>query len=229
MEAFELAVELGSDGLEMDVHVTADGVPVIIHDPTTGRTTDRNLRVAGSPAGELAGLDAGHHFGGPDHRWRGRGLTIPSLAAVLERFPGVAILLELKSRAGQAQVRSVLDRYAAHRHVAVASSEHRALDSFRDGVYRRAASRREIGRWFLGSMTGLGSGARGYDFLSIPRRKALLHLTAPRALAAARRQGLPIHVWTIDDAAVALRLWAGGTTGIITNTPGSMVGHRPAW
>ncbi|HEY7878686.1 MAG TPA: glycerophosphodiester phosphodiesterase family protein, partial [Gemmatimonadaceae bacterium] len=44
--AFERAIADGAEGLELDVHVTADDVPVVIHDPTVDRTTDRAGAVA---------------------------------------------------------------------------------------------------------------------------------------------------------------------------------------
>ncbi|RSL29882.1 glycerophosphodiester phosphodiesterase [Salibacterium salarium] len=64
MAAFELALnEPKIDGLELDVHLTKDGVPVVIHDHTVDRTTDGHGLVKNFTAEELKELDAGSWFG----------------------------------------------------------------------------------------------------------------------------------------------------------------------
>jgi glycerophosphoryl diester phosphodiesterase len=218
----------------MDVRVSADGVPLIIHDPSTGRIGNVDLPVETSTSAALRDIDAGYRFtadGEQAYPWRDRGVVLPTLSQVLERFAAVPILLELKSSRGQEQVRLVLDRFGARRHVVVASSLHGALRAFRDGVYRRSASRREIAWWYLLSVAGLSPGRPGYAMLSMPRRKGNLELVAPRRLALAARSGIPVHVWTIDEPGTATRLWRDGATGIITNLPAVMVplcpGTRP--
>lgn len=231
MEAFELALDHGADALEMDVQVSADGVPFIVHDPSTGRMGDVDVPVEASTAAVLREIDAGYGFtedGGQTYPWRGQGITLPVLSRVLERFAEVPILLELKSPRGQEEVRRVLDRHAAQRHVVVASTLHGALRVFRDGVYRRAASRREIAWWYLLSLAGLSPGGRGFAMLSMPQRKGNLELVAPRRLALAAESGIPVHVWTVDAPDTATRLWRDGVTGIITNVPAVMAPLRPS-
>ena len=62
LAAFENGMALGSDGFECDVHLSRDGVPVVIHDPTLDRTTDATGAVGHRTADELAAVDAGYHF-----------------------------------------------------------------------------------------------------------------------------------------------------------------------
>lgn len=229
LEAFELALDQGADALEMDVRVSADGVPFIVHDPSTGRTGNVDVPVEASDATTLQVIDAGYGFsldGGQTYPWRGRGLTLPTLSEVLQRFDQVPILLEIKSPKGQEDVRRVLDRHGAQQHVVVASALHAALRVFRDGVYHRSASRREIAWWYFLSLAGIARRRREYTLLSIPRRKGKLELVAPRHLASAGRSGIPVHVWTIDDPGTASRLWRNGVMGIITNVPAVMAQLR---
>jgi glycerophosphoryl diester phosphodiesterase len=89
MEAFRLAVEAGADAIECDVHLLADGGLAVIHDETIERTTDGRGRVAPLSADDLARLDAGARFPGPDGSfpYRGRGLTVPTLVEVVEWLP----------------------------------------------------------------------------------------------------------------------------------------------
>src|SRR5262245_19201998 len=86
LAAFDHAVALGVDGLECDVHLSRDGVPVVIHDATLDRTTDASGLVSARPAAELAAIDAAARFeeaaGAP---FRGRGIGVPRLSEVLDR------------------------------------------------------------------------------------------------------------------------------------------------
>src|SRR5262245_51004426 len=82
LASFDHAIALGVDALECDVHLSADGEPVVIHDATLDRTTDASGPVADRRADDLAGLDAGFHFAAADgFPYRGRGLGVPRLAS----------------------------------------------------------------------------------------------------------------------------------------------------
>lgn len=92
LSAFRLAFAQGADGIEADFRLSSDGEIVCIHDAMTGRTAERNLRVASHSLAELRGLD----FGG----WRGpkwQGERIPTLAEVLAILPtGKKFFIEIK-------------------------------------------------------------------------------------------------------------------------------------
>jgi glycerophosphoryl diester phosphodiesterase len=93
MAAFERAVELGADALELDLHLTRDNELVVIHDDTLDRTTDGSGPVHERSLGELMRLDAGRLFGEGF-----AGQRIPRLAEVLDRFAGrVPLALEIKA------------------------------------------------------------------------------------------------------------------------------------
>lgn len=62
MAAFKAALELGADGIELDVQMTRDGELVIIHDETVNRTTNGEGAIMGMTAKEVASLDAGSWF-----------------------------------------------------------------------------------------------------------------------------------------------------------------------
>jgi len=93
LAAFEKAIELGADGIEFDVHLSADGVPVVIHDFTVNGTTNGSGRVASLTLVQLKQLDAGSYF---DPAFAGE--RIPTLAEVLEAVGSRLLLnIELKS------------------------------------------------------------------------------------------------------------------------------------
>jgi glycerophosphoryl diester phosphodiesterase len=114
MEAYRLAVEAGTDALELDVHLTRDGQMALIHDDTLDRTTDGTGSVAGFTLAELRGLDAGARFTATDGSlpFAGQGLQIPTLPEVLEWLPeDVGLVVEIKARAA---VRPVVEALRDH-------------------------------------------------------------------------------------------------------------------
>ena len=225
LAAFQRAAELGVDGFEFDVRVTADGVAVVIHDPTLDRTTGRADLVATTPLARLREADAGARFtadGGRSYPWRGRGVVIPTLDEVLDAFPATPLIIELKVSEAQAAVSDALVRHDATARCIVAASAHAALALFHGPPFLRGASRRDIARLWLGSHVGLASAARDCRCFAVPVRHGNIHVTTDRFLAAARRLGRPVHVWTVDDPTEAADLWARGVSGILTNAPGAM-------
>ena len=95
-EAYRLAVEMGADAIELDVHLTADGQLALIHDETLDRTTDRGGVVAELTMDAIREADAGY----PMEAFRGRGLQVPTLPEVLEWLPaGTGLAVELKAMA----------------------------------------------------------------------------------------------------------------------------------
>lgn len=121
--AFETALAKGADVLELDVHATADGEIVVIHDATVDRTTNGSGRVDAMTLEEIKSLDAAYWFvpdegtrhGRPNDDYTLRGIatgdvappdgfepndfTIPTLREVLERYPDTFINIEIKNTA----------------------------------------------------------------------------------------------------------------------------------
>ena len=119
----------------MDVHLTADGVPVVMHDATVDRTTDGTGRVGDYHFDELRRLDAGYRWEKPDGPgitpWRGKGLVIPSLEEVFRFFPGIRIVLEIKEKnpALVSAVGKLIHECGRHNLTIVASFYTRALNN----------------------------------------------------------------------------------------------------
>ena len=111
LAAFDLGLTAGADGLELDVHLSADGVPVVHHDATLDRTTSASGPIAARTAKELGDVDAGCHFADGDaFPFRDRGIGVPTLAEVLRRYQDVRIIVEMKvdsTAMGEAMARDV--------------------------------------------------------------------------------------------------------------------------
>src|SRR5882672_6860309 len=94
LASFRRARADGADVFELDVHATADGEIVVLHDPTLERTTDGAGAVSALPFAVVTRLDAGYRFttdAGHTHPFRGRGVRVPRLAELLREFPDVPL------------------------------------------------------------------------------------------------------------------------------------------
>ena len=87
LAAFARGLALGADGLELDVHLSRDGVVVVHHDRRLDRTTNLRGPIADRTAEELARADAGYAFApGAGFPFRGVGVGVPALIDVLGRY-----------------------------------------------------------------------------------------------------------------------------------------------
>jgi glycerophosphoryl diester phosphodiesterase len=229
--AFDHALAQGAEALEFDVRLSADGVPVVFHDPTLDRTTSASGPLRAHTATELAALDAGARFtpdGGATFPFRDRGVAVPTLAAVLERFPDTPLLIELKVEEAGAPSREQISRFGALGRVVVASFLETALMSYGSGPgVRLGASRRGIARHAARAWLRLPPRHDGYSLYAVPDRyKGRVVVPTRRFVRAAHRLGCPVHVWTVNDEAVAEGLWDAGANGMITNFPARLLAAR---
>jgi glycerophosphoryl diester phosphodiesterase len=218
LAAFRRAVEEGFGYLEMDVHASADGVPVVHHDAILDRTTDGSGPIRARPAATLAGV-----------RVRGRE-PLPLLEQVLTELPDTRMTIELKSDAVVEPVLAVLQR---------TDSWHRVcLGSYHDGRLRRA--REAAGPQLCTSMgqgAAVGLRTRAWfdrlpeplrhlpvppvagDLAQLPRRFGGLVVVDAALLRAAHVTGREVHVWTVDRAAEMSALLDLGADGLLSDRP----------
>ena len=137
MEAYRLAVEMGADAIELDVHLTADGKLAVVHDETVERTTDLVGSIASMTLKQLRAADAGYRFEAPDGSlpFRGKGLKVPTLPEVLKWLPdGIGLVVEVKARAATAPTVAALRSSAVRAAGAVSliSFDERVIDEARE-------------------------------------------------------------------------------------------------
>lgn len=228
LSAFEKALRLGVHMLEMDVRATADGVPVVVHDETVDRTTDGSGRVGDFTFRELRSLDAGHRWENGDQPgvapWRSKGLVIPSLEEVFQSFPEARIVLEMKeARHGLVDsVSELIEEYGRSRLTLVASFHTCLLRRFRK---RRPDTATSAGRFevLLFRLAGERGFRRiftpGYEALQVPERSRGIRLVTGGFVRAARREGLSVHVWTVNDPLDIRRFFGMGVEAVITDRP----------
>jgi glycerophosphoryl diester phosphodiesterase len=229
LESFAQAIALGVDALEFDVRLTRDGVPVVLHDATLARTTDRADAIAEISYPELRRVDAGAWFTpdvGATFPYRGRGLTIPALADVLTTFPRVPVLIEVKVDGAGEAIYDVLAKAGALKRTVAASMQGAAVASFRQRGVATGGAAADVLRLLPRAMLGIRPTALPYEALCIPLWYGGLPIPVTALARSARAAGVTTHVWTIDAPETARRLWSAGVQGIITNDPATMIRVR---
>jgi len=229
LPAFDLAVRQGADAIELDVRLTADGVPVVLHDDTLDRTTGGHGPVKALSLAELREVDAGARFtldGGRSFPFRAAEVRIPTLSEVLRGFPRMPLLLDLKEPAVQEAVRRVLLEESAVERCVLASEHHAALQAFRQPPFIVAASGAEIGTLYRAVLLRRVPASVAYRLVSVPVRYRGVPVPTRGFVAAARGLGCPVHVWTVNDPATALTLWGRGVAGMVTNLPAVILEAR---
>jgi glycerophosphoryl diester phosphodiesterase len=225
MAAFEHAVSLGADAIECDVHLSKDGQVVVIHDDTVDRTTDARGAVSTFTAIDLAGLDAAHAFVDPAGRpaFRGSGIGVPRLADLLERFPTVPLVVELKGvdPAIVPPVLEVLRRYRREHDVVLGGFSHAVLTAARTlaAAIATSASRQEVQAAVRRAWFWLSPQSSGYRLFQMPLRYGGRQILRPRIARVLRRAGVPVHAWVVDDPTEMRALVDWGVTGLITDRP----------
>jgi glycerophosphoryl diester phosphodiesterase len=220
--AFERAAEEGADAFELDVRLTADGVPVVHHDQTLDRTTAGTGMLRALRLEQLRLLDAGFRFtgdGGRTHPFRGGEARIPTLQEVLQAFPEVPCMVEIKEPEAQEAVRQVVLEQRAVERCVLASERHEALRVFREPPFATGASGAEIGALYRAVLFRRVPESVPYRCLSVPLRHRGVPVPTRGFVAAARRLGCPVHVWTVNEPATARLLWSRGVAGVVTNYP----------
>lgn len=224
LAAFEHGLSLGADGLELDVHLSRDGVVVVHHDATLDRTTDAAGPIAARSAAELASLDAGYRFSGSpgDFPFRGRGLAVPTLRSVLERHP-VPMIIELKAADPEVARKTVdeIRRVSAIDRVVLGSFDDRVLQAARRYEPRIAtgASQEET-RWALyRSWVGWPLGRTKYREFQVPEQAGRTTIVTPPFVRHAHKADVLVKVWTVDERSDIDRLLDWGVDGIISDRP----------
>ncbi|MBI1951460.1 MAG: glycerophosphoryl diester phosphodiesterase [Acidobacteria bacterium] len=225
LAAFREAIRLGADLIECDVHLSADHVPVIIHDETVERTTSGRGAVASFACSRLRRLDAGAWFSS-----RFRGERIPTLEEALECARGrCGLNIEIKEPSGRRRRAAPAGRAAADpASVALAVSRALKRTGFRDlvivssfsprALHAARASMPHVRLGFLASrsLRGLRAAHRRVGLYAVHPH---VRLAALRRVRLAHRLGLRICFWTVNDVRLMRRLLALGCDGLMTDDP----------
>ena len=204
MAAFQLAMDIHADGIELDVMLSKDGHVVVVHDNTVDRTTNGSGRVKDMTLEELKSLDAGG------------GEKIPTLEEVFDRFGGQCLInIELKNYS------SIFDSLPLD--VAKLVKLHDLSDSVllsSFNAFNLPRVRRRLAGVKLGLITDSGK-ARNWiwRFFHYDSLHPYFSDVDEVLVSALHAKGKQINVWTVDDPDEIRRLASLDVDGIITNDP----------
>lgn len=214
LSGFDRAILLGADGIECDVHLSADGVPVVIHDAAVGRTTDGRGTVESLTARELARLAL-----------RRGGGALPTFDAVVDLLAPTPLLLNVEIKTAQRGRRYPGIEAAVVRSLARAGMTGRAIVSSFEwecvaDVLALARPRAALGLLNRRGLAGAGGTTRalararalGFDGLCLPA-ECLRLLRLDLADRAA------VWVYGVDTRSALRRAFTSGIGAVITDRP----------
>ncbi len=199
--AFQAAIEAGADGIEFDVRLARDGVPVVIHDDTLYRTSRVHGRVAEMSADQLGQYD------------------VPSLVQLFDLFASneLSLYLELKDTQRQLieECCRLVEQYRLKDRTIFACFEHSALQTIKqiDPSFKTAALFQPPAAFILKRARAVGA-----DGIALHHR-----LASTRVVEEANRAGFKVAVWTVDDPAWVKRAQELDVHALITNNPSALI------
>ena len=203
LRAFRQAIADGADGVEFDVHATADGVPVVIHDRDLARTTDGTGRVDQLTLAQVQAADAGE------------GERVPTLAETLDLLAGrLRLYVELKQPGIEGEVLAILGRYPQARWL-VASFDGEILRAV-----RVLAPRAELWPISLLPSEETLAAAREIGATGVSLFGGAVTAEVARRLEA---EDLDLAVWTVNRPEDARQARFLGASALCTDVPAEII------
>ena len=218
MAAFREAIAAGADGIEFDVRLTRDAVPVVIHDSTLRRTTGLSHRIADLTLSELERLDVG----------------VPALEELLTLFESNHLVLNLEMKSDSALDHTALadaccrliNEHSLKERVIVSCFDLAAIKLVKsiDSEIKTAA----LFEPSLSNLSMLSNKRMINQAIAVGASALALHhrLARKELIDKAKLLGWSVAVWTVDDPAWIERARLIGVDALITNNPAAMLAHR---
>jgi glycerophosphoryl diester phosphodiesterase len=216
LTAFQLALAQGADGIELDTHLTKDGVLIVLHDFTVDHTTDGSGYARDMTLVEIKQLDAGYKFGASF-----RGTRIPTLDEVFERVGGKLLInVEIKSEGQETDgveqaVANCIRRHGLQSSIIVSSFNPYALQRLRQILPEVPIGYLYAPDWMFWPEV--------MDTIPHEARHPHFSVIDSAYMKAAREHGWRVNTWTVNDPEEARRLRDLGVDAIITDYPARMI------
>src|SRR6266496_4689150 len=232
--AFDKAVKIGADVLEMDAHITKDGQIVLMHHEKVERTTNGKGLIEDLTVGQLKQLDAAYKWSNDDGKtfpYRGQGIQVPTLEELFQKSPQMRYVIEIKLTQNPIdKPLCILIRKNNMQNKAVIASFHDvAMQNFRKTCPEVAtsASRGEVTKFvLLGKVFLSGLVAPQYQSIQPPYDPAEslnIPVMTRRFIREAHAKNLAVEPWTVDDPALMKQYIEWGVDGIMTDRPDLMI------
>jgi len=212
MRAYRRALSEGADALELDVHLSADGHLVLMHDDSLERTTNATSAVSELTLDQLQTLDAG------------KGEKIPSLDEVFTAFSSTPMIIELKdsSPAAATSLCNMIRQYKRENDTIVGAFDLQPLNTFRAACPEIATgmAQSEVATFMALQLIGLEKlHPSPAVAMQLPPNYKGLSILRPSIISAAHARGLIIQAWTINSHEAINAMFALDVDGIITDYP----------
>ena len=218
LPAFQLAMELGADEVELDVVRCATGEPVVIHNETVDKTTGGSGAVRDKSLDELKELDAGLWFGEIF-----RGTKIPTLDEVFEIVGGrMSVNIEIKGQSVRPDGTEHVVVESVRRH---GMTDRVIVSSFNPWRLRRVrseAAELKIALIFSPRNSMCLRRAWSAPVLKVDGLHPFHSMVDDRFVDRAHQRGRWVYAWTVDDPETMRKLIRTGVDGIVTNNPGTL-------
>ena len=227
MLAYQNAVDLGVDVLEMDIHITKDGELILMHDETVDRTTDGTGEIESMTLTDLKKLDAAYDWSpdeGKTFPYRGQGIQVATLEEIFQAFPEMRMTIEIK-KTNSSMAKPFCDlirEYNMQDKVLVASFHDERLKEFRTECPEVATSsaKNETTVFVLLTKAFLGGFYSPIFYsLQVPEESGGITVMTPAFVRAAHARNLAVEPWTINDEETMRKFIEWGVDGIITDRP----------
>ncbi len=228
LAAIQTAVEKYQvDLVEIDLRLTREGIPVLLHDPTLDRTTNGKGPVSERSLVELKRLDAGFWFDPEkkgDFHYRGKGVTIPTLEEVLAQFPDRVFCLEIKEKQVEIveRVLAVIQKIPRKGGLLIGSSYGKIARALRSGMtpsVKLLLSQDDL----IWAHTLYRIGRKKFSppsfYASIPTTWHGIRLDEAGWIEFLHQSGVKVFYWTANDPSEMERLIERGADGIVTDYP----------
>lgn len=236
MAAFREAIAAGADGIEFDVRLSRDGVPVVIHDNSLRRTAGVSDRIADLTWSELNSVDVGSWFARNRKLPRGSfaSETVPSLEQLFTLFQTNDLILYLEIKCDSASEHDplaeacckLINDYSLKQRLIIECFEMPALEAVKNvdpeiktaALFQPALSRSSAlsNQRVLNQATAVGASELALHY----------RLASERLVQEAKLIGLRVAVWTVDDPAWVYAARTIGIDALITNNPAAMLAER---
>ena len=217
LSAFEKAIEMDADMIELDVHLSKDGEIVVMHDADVDSTTDGSGKLSEMSLEEIKRLDTGSPFG---EEFAGE--TVPTLEEVLETTNGETELnIELKTRSGknegiEEKVLGLLEEHQMEDEVLISSFSFESVEKVKN-----LNSNISVGLLYLTLPLTSWHSRRIHKKYPWADAAHPWHRTiGKRHVRKLHEMGVEVNVWTVDGERNIRKMLESGVDGIITNSPG---------
>jgi glycerophosphoryl diester phosphodiesterase len=232
--AFEKAVEIGVDVLEMDAHITKDSHIVLMHDEKVDRTTNGTGLIEEMTLNDLKRLDAAYKWSkdnGQTFPFRGQGIQVPELDELFQKFPQLRYVIEIKLTQNPIDkpLCDLIRKSHMQDKVLIASFHDEAMQNFRKTCPEVAtsASRGEVTRFvLLGKAFLSGFVKPAYQTIQPPfdpQESLNITIMTKRFILEAHAKNIHVEPWTVNDPQLMKQYIEWGVDGLITDRPDLML------